>query len=42
VAAISALNRRFEGAVNGGKRAALEQLRRRFEHELSGLLALPA
>jgi hypothetical protein len=42
VAAIGALSDRLEVAVDGGERAALEQLCRRFERELSGLLPVAA
>jgi hypothetical protein len=42
VAAIGALEDRLEVAVDAGDRAALEQLRRRFERELSALLPAAA
>jgi hypothetical protein len=42
VAAIGALTDRLDVAVDAGERAALEQLRRRFERELSALLPAAA
>jgi hypothetical protein len=42
VAAIGAMDDRLEVAVDTGERAALEQLRRRFERELSALLPVAA